>query len=115
MKSLLRCIALFLVALTAGITPAQTVRVAPPPPRDTRPMGRPPQPGFVWTPGYQSWNGRGYRWVPGRWVRPPRRGSVWVAPTWNRRGNGWTFHKGYWRCSGFRLTGDQPRPGLVYL
>jgi hypothetical protein len=31
MQSFLRCVALFLVALTAEITPAQTVRAAPPP------------------------------------------------------------------------------------
>ena len=99
MKALLRCIALFLAALTAQLTLAQTVvRVPPPrPPTHARAIGRPPQPGFVWTAGYHRWNGRRYVWVPGRWVRPPRRGAVWVAPRWNRRGNGWTFRAGYWR------------------
>jgi hypothetical protein len=99
MKSLLRCMALFLAALTAQMTMAQAVvRVPPPPPpRNAGVIGRPPHPGFVWTPGFQRWNGRRYQWVPGRWVRPPRRGAVWVEPAWNRRGNGWVFSNGFWR------------------
>jgi len=100
MKSFLRSMALFLVALTAQMTLAQTVvRMAPPPPppKQMRPVGRPPQPGFVWTPGWQRWDGRRYQPMPGRWVRPPRHGAAWVAPTWNRRGNGWVFRDGYWR------------------
>jgi len=98
MKSLFRCIALLLLALTAQVTLAQVVvRVPPPPPPRGAIAVRPPRPGFVWTPGYQRWNGRRYVWVPGRWVRPPRRSAVWVAPAWRPHGNGWTFRNGYWR------------------
>lgn len=99
MQSLFRSIALFLVALTAQMTLAQVVvRVPPPPPpRNAVVVGRPPHPGFVWTPGYQRWRGGRYVWVPGRWVRPPRPGAVWVQPAWNPRGSGWVFRNGYWR------------------
>jgi hypothetical protein len=99
MKSGLRCIALFLAALSAQMTLAQgVVRVAPPPPpRNAVAVGRPPHPGYVWTAGYQRWDGRRYVWVPGQWVRPPRGGAVWVPATWTRRGDGWAFRQGYWR------------------
>ena len=30
-----------------------------------------PGPGYVWTPGYQRWDGRAYVWAPGAWVMPP--------------------------------------------
>ena len=94
-----RCVALFVITLWAEITMAQTVvRVPPPPPPpNAAVVGRPPHPGYVWTGGYQRWDGRRYLWVPGRWVRPPRSGAVWVNPAWNRRGNGWVFVPGRWR------------------
>jgi WXXGXW repeat (2 copies) len=41
--------------------PAPVVEVAPPP----------PAPGYVWQPGYWSWNGVQYVWVPGVYVVPP--------------------------------------------
>ena len=77
---------------------AQTViRVAPPPPVRVGVIGSAPGPGYVWTGGYQRWNGSGYVWVAGRWIRPPRAGVIWVAPRWARSGGGWVFHNGYWR------------------
>ena len=99
MKSFLRSVAL-LLALTAQITLAQVIvpMAPPPPPRGAGiPIGRPPRPGFVWTPGYQRWDSGRYMWVPGRWARPPRPGAVWVPDTWRRRRNGWVLRRGYWR------------------
>lgn len=93
-------VAFLWIALTAQIALAQgvVVRVPPPPPPPNRGVvGRAPHPGFVWTPGYQRWNGRRYVWDPGRWVQPPRRGAVWVQPRWIQRGNQWVFHPGRWR------------------
>ena len=47
------------------------VRVAPPPPIvEHRAM--PPGRAYVWTDGYQRWNGHGYLSVHGRSVMPPR-------------------------------------------
>jgi opacity protein-like surface antigen len=41
------------------------IRVGPPAPVYERP-GPPPERGFVWIDGYQSWAGDHYVWVPGR-------------------------------------------------
>jgi len=92
-------IAFLLTAFTAPIALAQgVVRMPPPPPPPgAGPLGRPPHLGYVWTQGYQRWNGRRYQWAPGHWVRPPRRGAVWVPPRWIQRGNGWQFRPGRWR------------------
>jgi len=91
--------AFLLAALTAQMALAQAVvRMQPPPPPPNQEMvGRAPHPGFVWTQGYQRWDGRRYMWVPGRWVRPPRAGAVWVQPRWIQRGNEWVFRPGRWR------------------
>ncbi len=49
-------------------------REAPPPLPD---YDQPPCPedGFLSMPGYWSWGGGGYFWVPGTWVHPP----VWAC------------------------------------
>lgn len=54
-----------------------------------------PRVGYVWAPGYYSWNGHRHVWRHGYWVRE-RAGRHWVAHRWERRGNGWYFHDGYW-------------------
>ena len=98
MKSFLRYVICLFLAASSPIMFAQTVvRVAPPAPVRVGVVGRPPHPGYVWTEGYQRWNGTRYVWVSGRWMRPPRPGVVWVSPLWVRRGNGWVFRAGYWR------------------
>ena len=98
MRAFLRVVLCSLFVLGPQIGRAQTiVRIAPPPPVHVGVVGRPPAAGYVWTEGYQCWNGRAYVWVPGRWVRAPRVGAVWVAPAWVRRGNGWYFRPGHWR------------------
>ena len=72
------------------------VRVAPP-----RAMveHRPPSPGvgYVWTPGYQRWDGRAYAWTPGSWVQPPHRHARWVGHHWVHRNGGWVMVEGHWR------------------
>jgi hypothetical protein len=72
------------------------VRVAPPHAvREHRPKA--PGPRYVWIPGYQRWDGRGYAWERGRWELPPREHARWVAPKWNHRRDGWVFVEGHWR------------------
>ncbi|HUW39951.1 MAG TPA: YXWGXW repeat-containing protein [Rectinemataceae bacterium] len=43
-----------------------------------------PGPGYLWAPGYWSWNGDGWVWVYGYWHRP----HFW----W-----GWGWHHRHWR------------------
>lgn len=73
------------------------VRVAPPAPLAERRIVA-PGPGYVWIPGYHSWNGRAYLWRPGRWERAPRRNARWVPARWVHDGRrGWYLIEGHWR------------------
>jgi hypothetical protein len=56
-----------------------------------------PAPGTVWTPGYWSWNGVEYIWVPGQYVVAPFPGAVWIGGRWVARGHHWTWVDGRWR------------------
>jgi hypothetical protein len=89
-----------LLGLSFGIGSAQAaevvVKVTPPHAvREHRPAA--PGPRYVWVDGYQSWNGRAYVWVPGRWELPPREHARWVAPKWTHRHDGYVFTEGHWR------------------
>jgi hypothetical protein len=89
-----------ILGLSFGIGSAQAAEVVvrTKPPHAVR-EHRPPSPGsrYVWIDGYQSWNGRAYAWVPGRWELPPREHAQWVAPKWTHRHDGYVFSEGHWR------------------
>jgi hypothetical protein len=72
------------------------VRVGPPAPVYQRP-GPPPDRGYVWINGYQSWRGDRYVWVPGHWEHPPRPHARWVAHRWAHRHGQWVMIEGHWR------------------
>jgi WXXGXW repeat (2 copies) len=57
----------------------------------------PPAPGSVWTPGYWSWNGVSYVWVPGRYVVATFPDAVWIGGRWVARGHAWTWVDEHWR------------------
>jgi hypothetical protein len=93
-----------LMVVMIGAVPADArprhrvyVPVAPPPPIvETRIVA--PGPGFVWVPGFYTWDGVAYVWVPGRWVRPPRVHAVWVPARWVHDDKlGWFYIAGHWR------------------
>jgi hypothetical protein len=72
------------------------VRVGPPAPLvETRIVA--PGPGYVWLPGYHTWDGRAYVWVPGRWDRAPRPRARWVPARWVHDRRGWYLVEGHWR------------------
>jgi WXXGXW repeat (2 copies) len=84
-------------AQEAACAPVVTTEVAPPPlpAYDQPPL---PAPGYIWTPGYWSWdeNEADYYWVPGTWVDPPRPGFLWTPGYWAWIGGQYLFHAGYW-------------------
>ena len=87
---------LILLLLTVSAVSARVVvRLAPPVPV-VETVVPAPAPGYVWTPGYYTWNGRAYVWAPGAWVVAPWQGARWEPPHWVRRGfgGGW-FWRGF--------------------
>lgn len=69
------------------------ITVAPPAPRyEVVPA---PRHGYVWAPGYWSWDGHKHVWRSGQWVKE-RHGEHWVAHNWEHRGDHWYSHDGHW-------------------
>ena len=82
-----------LLASLASCMSAYDVPVAPPPP----PLSETPtpRPGYVWAPGYWTWEGGTHQWVEGHWM-PERPGEHWVADQWEREYGRWRFEPGHW-------------------
>jgi len=80
---------------TAQIGIGISVRIGPPAlPVYAQPVC--PGPGYLWTPGYWSWNDDGgYYWVPGTWVVAPV-GMLWTPGYWGFAGGFYGWHAGYW-------------------
>jgi hypothetical protein len=107
----MRTIRYSLLALMLGATPAALlvataqaqvsvnirVNIAPPPlPYYEQPAI--PAGGYLWVPGYWSWDSSvdDYYWVPGTWVEPPRRGLLWTPAYWSWVEGRYVFYPGYW-------------------
>jgi hypothetical protein len=59
-----------------------------------------PGPGYIWTPGYWSWDpAYGYYWVPGTWVPAPFVGAMWTPGYWGWNDGGYGWNQGYWGTS----------------
>ncbi len=76
-----------------------------------------PEEGYIWTPGYWSWDAddEDYFWVPGTWVMPPEQGLLWTPGYWGYDNGQYQFNSGYWGESigfyggvdyGFGYSGD---------
>jgi hypothetical protein len=75
------------LAFSVGVNPpAPPVEAVPPP----------PAPGYVWNPGYWSWDGSKYVWVTGRYVVPPYPDALWIGGKWVHRGERWAWVDGHW-------------------
>jgi hypothetical protein len=55
-----------------------------------------PTEGYIWTPGYWSYDDSGYYWVPGVWVAPPQVGYLWTPGYWALSNGIYAFNTGYW-------------------
>jgi hypothetical protein len=69
------------------------IGVPPPPPRVV--VAPPPRPGFVWAPGYWSWEHGRHVWRNGHWEHE-RRGYHYAAPEWHQDGDRYGFRRGGW-------------------
>jgi hypothetical protein len=55
-----------------------------------------PGAGYLWTPGYWSWDDdAGYYWVPGTWVVAPV-GLLWTPGYWGWNNGLYAWNAGYW-------------------
>ncbi len=68
----------------------------PPPPLPIYEQPPIPEPSYMWTPGYWSWDGYDYFWVPGTWVLAPQPGLLWTPGYWGWRDGAYVFYEGYW-------------------
>jgi hypothetical protein len=69
------------------------VDVAPPAPRyEVLPA---PRAGYVWQPGYWSWDHGRHTWHKGYWVKE-RRGYYWHPARWEHRNGRYHFVQGRW-------------------
>lgn len=77
------------ISISIGIAPpALPIYAQPPIPGD----------GYMWTPGYWSWDGENndYYWVPGTWVIAPFIGALWTPGYWGWGDGNYAWHGGYW-------------------
>ena len=74
-----------------------SIDIAPPPLLDYAQPAVPGE-GYVWMPGYWSWNADdlNYYWVPGTWVLAPQQGYLWTPGYWAFENTGYFWHIGYW-------------------
>lgn len=74
-----------------------SINVAPPPlpVYDQPPI---PGPGYIWTPGYWSWDDEDgdYYWVPGAWTPAPEPGLLWTPGYWGWNDGVYVWNSGYW-------------------
>jgi WXXGXW repeat (2 copies) len=54
-----------------------------------------PRPGYVWAPGYWSWDGRRHVWHGGYW-EAERADQHFVAAQWVNAPGGWRFVPAHW-------------------
>jgi hypothetical protein len=93
----LLCVMLFAASVTkAQLSISISVGIAPPAlPVYVQPDC--PTDGYLWVPGYWSYdNVGGYYWVPGYWAAPPNPGLLWTPAYWGFAGGYYGFHTGYW-------------------
>ena len=85
-------------AVCPGIARAQVsldVVIRTPPPPMPVVVVPAPRAGFVWAPGYWSWDGHRHAWHDGHWEaeRPDER---YVAARWANTPEGWRFFPAHW-------------------
>jgi hypothetical protein len=79
------------LAIGLGLAGCQTVHdetaacPVPPPPKAEQ---RPPAPAVpyeqTWQPGHWDWNGTGYTWRDGAWIKREGHSNEWMDGYWNR-------------------------------
>lgn len=84
-----------IVSAPAPVPSPEVVVQAPPAPQ---PEAIPPAPaaGYVWVPGYWTWNGQ-WIWMSGHWAVPPHGHMRWEPGHWHKHMRGYRWEPGRWR------------------
>ena len=70
--------------------------MAPPPPRSEF-VPPPPGPQMVWEPGYWTFSGVTWDWVPGHYEARPQPTAQWIPGHWAQQPGGtWVWIAGRW-------------------
>ena len=68
-----------------------------------------PASGYLWTPGYWSYDeDDGYYWIPGTWVVAPSPGLLWTPGYWAAVDDTYAWHDGYWALQSTIASGAAP-------
>jgi hypothetical protein len=83
-----------------SLAPAQaqlsiSIDIGTPPPATRVEVVHEARPGWIWTPGYWSWEGHRHVWREGSWIKQ-RPGMRWEAARWERHGERYHFDPGHW-------------------
>ncbi len=92
-KSLL--IAAAAIALAGPVMAQDYIEVTTPPPTAPYEVVPASRAGYVWAPGYWSWEGGQYVWVQGEWLAA-RPDYTWVEARWHNDNGHWYYDKGHW-------------------
>lgn len=96
---------LLLVLGLAACTPPAATPVAssanpnpPPPPVRTEVIPKPPvsEDPLIWQPGHWDWEGTGYAWREGEWVKRAGHGTEWQDGYWANQNGTWTWVAAHW-------------------
>lgn len=97
LRSLILAAAVAIVPAVSHAGIFVSIGIGAPPPLPVYVQPELPAPGYIWTPGYWSYDeDGGYYWVPGAWVLAPYPGALWTPGYWAFEDEGYGWHPGYW-------------------
>jgi hypothetical protein len=97
------------VSLQLGAPAPIVVHEAPPRPvREV--IVTSPGRGYVWVPGRYVWHHHHWNWVPGVWVVPPQQGAIYVEGRWDERSRNWV--EAHWELP---PPPPPPAPGYIVM
>ena len=69
----------------------------PPAPTTAEVVTASPAPNALWIPGYWTYDGRAYSWLPGHWELPPANARSCVTAHWDQQGERYYWIPSYWQ------------------
>ena len=94
---------LLALGAASACTPQGPMAVAgnpnpPPPPVRTEIIPKPPvsEEPLIWQPGHWDWEGSGYAWRQGEWVKRAGHGTEWQDGYWANQNGTWSWVPAHW-------------------